>query len=72
MTVLLAFGLEIVQHLAGVPFVGFDAVEVLPALDPTQTTALLAATLLFEFIALVALSPKKVRQDGRAPKSAGL
>ena len=65
-----AFGLEIVQHLAGIPFVGFDTVEVLPALDPTQTTALLAATLVFEFIALVALSPKKAQGDGRAPRSA--
>ena len=65
-----AFGLEIVQHLAGVPFVGFDTVEVLPALDPTQTTALLAATLIFEFIALVALIPKEAHGDGRAPRSA--
>jgi agmatinase len=65
-----AFGLEIVQNLAGIPFVGFDTVEVLPALDPTQTTALLAATLVFEFIALVAMSPKKVNQDGRHGRSA--
>ena len=62
-----AFGLEIVQHLAGIPFVGFDTVEVLPALDPTQTTALLAATLVFEFIALVALSPKKAQATGGRP-----
>ncbi|HEY8814906.1 MAG TPA: agmatinase [Candidatus Dormibacteraeota bacterium] len=65
-----AFGLEIVQHLAGIPFVGFDTVEVLPALDPTQTTALLAATLVFEFIALVALSPKRAQDDGQAHRSA--
>jgi agmatinase len=65
-----AFGLEIVQHLAGIPFVGFDTVEVLPALDPTQTTALLAATLVFEFIALVALRPKKEQGDGQARRSA--
>ena len=58
-----AFGLEVVQSLAGVHFAGFDVVEVLPALDPTQTTALLAATLVFEFIALVALDKK------RAPKA---
>jgi agmatinase len=65
-----AFGLEIVQNLAGVPFVGFDTVEVLPALDPTQTTALLAATLIFEFIALVALRPKTAHRDGQARRSA--
>jgi agmatinase len=50
-----AFGLEIVQHLTGMHIVGFDTVEVLPAFDNAQTTALLAATLVFEFLALVAL-----------------
>lgn len=50
-----AFGLEIVQHLTGLHIAGFDTVEVLPALDNAQTTALLAATLVFEFLALVAL-----------------
>jgi agmatinase len=54
-----AVGLEIVQHLTGLHFVGFDTVEVLPAFDNAQVTALLAATLIFEFIALVALEPKK-------------
>jgi agmatinase len=57
-----AFGLEIVQHLAGIHFVGFDAVEVLPAFDTAQTTALLAATLVFEFIALVALDPVRAKR----------
>jgi agmatinase len=59
-----AFGLEIVQHLAGMHIVGFDTVEVLPALDSAQITALLAATLVFEFIALVALDPKKRSAPG--------
>ncbi len=54
-----AFGLEIVQHLAGTHIVGFDTVEVLPPFDSGQVTALLAATLVFEFIALVALDPKR-------------
>jgi len=54
-----AFGLEIVQNLAGLHFAGFDVVEVLPALDPTQTTALLAATLVFEYVALIALDRKR-------------
>ena len=54
-----AFGVEIVQHLTGMHIVGFDTVEVLPALDNAQITALLAATLVFEFIALVALDRGK-------------
>jgi agmatinase len=49
-----AYGLQVVRLLAGVPFVGFDVVEVLPAHDHAQITALLAATLVFEFLALVA------------------
>jgi agmatinase len=59
-----AFGLEIVQHLTGLHIAGFDTVEVLPALDNAQTTALLAATLVFEFLALVALDD--VRSNSRA------
>ena len=54
-----AFGLEIVQHLTGLHIAGFDTVEVLPALDNAQTTALLAATLVFEFLALVALDKER-------------
>src|SRR5262249_41969181 len=51
-----AFGLQVVRHLAGPLFVGFDVVEVLPAHDPTAITSLLAATVVFEFLALIALS----------------
>ena len=65
-----AFGLAIIQHLAGAHFVGFDTVEVLPALDNAQTTALLAATLVFEFIALVALDPHR-RVHGAENSSLG-
>ena len=54
-----AFGLEIIKHLAGIHFAGFDVVEVLPAFDTAQTTALLAATMVFEFIALVALDSER-------------
>jgi agmatinase len=63
-----AFGLEIVQHLTGIHIAGFDTVEVLPALDNAQTTALLAATLVFEFLALVALDGKRAnaRAEGGA------
>jgi agmatinase len=42
--------------LAGIPFVGFDVVEVSPPYDsPGQTTALLAASVAYEFLALTAL-----------------
>lgn len=51
-----SYGLQVVRHLTGVPIVGFDVVEVLPAHDHAQITALLAATLVFEFLALVAVA----------------
>jgi agmatinase len=67
-----AFGLEIVKHLAGIHFAGFDAVEVLPAFDAAQTTALLAATLVFEFIALVALDKRRGwRRESNLPRAGG-
>ncbi len=50
-----AYGLQVVQRLTGIDFVGFDVVEVLPAHDPSAITALLGATLIFEFLALVAV-----------------
>jgi agmatinase len=53
-----AYGLDVVKHLAGMNFKGFDVVEVLPAHDSAQITALLAATLVFEFITLVAMKGK--------------
>ncbi len=56
-----AFGLQVLRQLAGIPFAGFDVVEVLPAHDPTAITSLLAATVVFEFLALVALSKPAVR-----------
>ena len=59
-----AFGLEIVQQLAGAHIVAFDVVEVLPAFDVAGTTTLLAATLIFEFIALVALDSKRHASNG--------
>ncbi len=50
-----AYGLQTVRHLTGIDFVGFDVVEVLPAHDVSAITALLAASLAFEFLALVAV-----------------
>jgi agmatinase len=47
---------EILRGLAGLRYVGFDVVEVLPQYDgPGQITSLLAANLCWEFLALVAL-----------------
>jgi agmatinase len=46
--------LEIVRGLAGLEFVGFDLVEVIPQYDSGQITSLLAATLMYEFLSLVA------------------
>ncbi len=47
--------LQLVRGLAGINFVGFDLVEVLPKYDPAGITALLAANLVHEFISLIAL-----------------
>ena len=45
-----------VRSLAGVPLVGADVVETAPAYDgPGQPTALLAANIAWEILALVAL-----------------
>jgi agmatinase len=46
--------LQLLRGLRGGNFVAFDVVEVLPAYDQGQITALLAATLVFEMLTLVA------------------
>jgi agmatinase len=49
--------LAFLRALAGIPFTGFDLVEVSPAYDaPGQTTALLGATVAFEMLALRAIA----------------
>jgi agmatinase len=50
-----AQAIEIVRGLRGIDFVGFDVVEVIPAYDTAEQTALLAAHLGFEMMSLVAL-----------------
>ncbi|MGH2407969.1 MAG: agmatinase [Candidatus Limnocylindrales bacterium] len=47
--------LAIVRALRGIDFVGFDVVEVIPAYDPSDLTAFLAANLAYEMLSLVAL-----------------
>lgn len=46
---------ELVRGLTDISFVGCDVVELIPAYDPVGITALLAATLAWECIALLAL-----------------
>jgi agmatinase len=43
----------ILRRLGGLPFVGMDVVEVAPAYDVAEITALAAATMVFEYLALV-------------------
>ena len=49
--------IALLRSLAGMGFVGFDVVEVSPPYDdPAQTTALVAANLAYEFLALRAMA----------------
>ena len=49
--------LAFIRALAGLAFVGYDVVEVSPQFDgPGQVTALNAASVAYEFLALTALS----------------
>jgi agmatinase len=51
--------LAFIRSLAGMEFAGFDVVEVSPAYDgPGQVTALLAANVAYEFLALTALAAR--------------
>lgn len=51
--------LQLLRGLAHLSFVGFDLVEVMPPYDPVGITSLLAANLVYEFIALEALRRAK-------------
>ncbi len=51
-----AQALELVRMLAGLEIVGFDIVEVSPPYDQSGITAMLAANVLFELIAVISLS----------------
>jgi agmatinase len=44
----------ILRRLGGVRFVGMDVVEVSPAYDVAEITALAAATVVYEYLSLVA------------------
>lgn len=45
---------DLVRGLVGLPLVGFDVVEVAPAYDSAEITALLAANLVYEFLLILA------------------
>src|SRR5215212_4930016 len=49
---------EFVRGLAGLDLAGCDVVEVYPAYDPAQITALLAANVAHELLSLIALRKK--------------
>jgi len=51
--------IDLVRGMKGLNFVGFDLVEVLPAFDPSEITALLATNIIYEFISLLALNKKQ-------------
>jgi agmatinase len=51
----------ILRRLAGIQFVGMDIVEVAPDYDHAETTALLAASMVMEYLCLVPLALQKDR-----------
>ncbi len=54
--------LQLVRGLKGLDLVGFDLVEVSPPYDHGDITAILAANLAFEFLSLLALKKKAIRE----------
>ena len=54
--------INLIHGLKGLNFVGIDVVEVLPAYDSAEITALLAANLIYEFLSLIALNKKNAKQ----------
>ena len=50
--------LKLIRGLSGLDFVGFDVVEVLPDLDPSNITSCLASNIVFEYLTLIALMKK--------------
>ncbi|NIQ39178.1 MAG: agmatinase [Proteobacteria bacterium] len=55
--------LRLVRGLEGLDLIGIDVVEVLPAYDPTQITAYLAANVVFEYMSLLALAKKQASSE---------
>jgi agmatinase len=59
--------LQLLRGLREIDFVGFDVVEVIPAYDPAEVTATLAAHIAFEMISLSALR----RLERRTSRASG-
>jgi agmatinase len=57
--------LQLLRGLRGAHFVACDIVEVLPAYDPTQITALLAANVAYEMLTLICLDPLRDNSSKR-------
>lgn len=59
--------LQLLRGLVGIRFIGYDLVEVMPPYDPAGITSLLAANLVYEFIALGAVQRRNdaAQQHGR-------
>ncbi len=55
--------MKLVRGLKDLNFIGFDVVEVLPAFDPSEITALLAANIAFEFISIIAYNRSKQSKE---------
>lgn len=49
-----AEAIDCIRGLAGLRFVAFDVVEVLPAMDPSEITSIAAANIVYEFLCLIA------------------
>ena len=65
--------LSFLRALAGLPFVGYDVVEVAPAYDgPGQVTALFAANVVFEMLSMVTLQRRATAGSGRGRIHAAL
>lgn len=47
--------LQLLRKLKGIDFIGFDVVEVLPSHDLSNITSLLASTIIYEFMSLIAI-----------------
>jgi agmatinase len=58
-----------VRGLVGLDLVGCDVVEVYPAYDPAQITALLAANVAYELLSLIAARRKEGLAHGAGRES---
>ncbi len=47
---------SLLRRLAGINYIGFDVVEVIPAYDVADNTSFVAANIVYEFLALLARS----------------